>query len=369
MKNIRLIVGTYTQTSNLDYIPRDVERRDGIYTLQASLEAGSAAITSAIGGIDNPSFLTLNSAKTILYAISEVEEYKGNFSGIIGSYSVDSKGCLTEINRRLSGGRGPCHVRLNSTESALVVSNYHGGSVSSFPIENDGSLGEIASFFQHEGSSVNQERQQEPHAHSAIYGSTESVCYVADLGKDQIVAYHQDIKTGILSSFTSATVDVHPGGGPRHMDWHPSGRYLYGINELDSTVSVYKLAHDHKLEWIQSIGTLPNEFEGNSTCADIHVHPSGKYVYGSNRGHDSITAFSVNGETGELSFIDTFSTLGETPRNFAIVGSGDYVVVANQNSDNIVFFGVDEKTGSLESTGLEVKVPMPVCIEILSYSQ
>ena len=314
MKDIRFIVGTYTHTYNLDYIPRNVELKDGIYTVEASLETGDVTITSTVGGIDNPSFLALNSTNTILYAVSEIEKYKEESSGVVCSYSVDGGGRLTELNRRLSGGRGPCHVRLNSKESALVVSNYHGGSVSSFVIEKDGSLGRISSFFQHKGSSVNPERQQEPHAHSAIYGSTDSVCYVADLGKDQIVAYNQDISTGILSPFASATVDVHPGGGPRHMDWHPSGRYLYGINELDSTISVYKVSNDHKLACIQSIGTLPGDFKGSSTCADIHVHPSGKYVYGSNRGHDSIAAFEVNPTTGELSFIDTFSTLGETPR-------------------------------------------------------
>ena len=368
MKKIKFIVGTYTHTANLDYIPRDVVRRDGIYTVEALLENGEASITSTMGGIDNPSFVALNAANTRLYAVSEIEEYEGNASGIICAYSVDNDGRLAEINRRLSGGRGPCHIRLNSSESSLVVSNYHGGSVSSFPIEKDGSLGEIASFFQHEGSSINKERQQEAHAHSAIYGSTESVCYVADLGKDKILGYNQDVATGVLTPLASATVDVHPGGGPRHMDWHPSRKYLYGINELDSTVSVYTLGNDHKLECIQSIETLPKDFEGNSTCADIHVHPSGKYVYGSNRGHDSITAFAIDQGTGKLTFIDSFSTLGETPRNFAIVGQGDYLIAANQNTDNIVFFKLNSESGALQATGLEIEVPMPVCLEILSCS-
>ena len=244
-----------------------------------------------------------------------------------------------------------------------------GGSVAVFPIGKDGRLGEASDFVQHTGSSVNPRRQSEPHAHSIMIDPENRFAFAPDLGLDKILIYKLNLEDGSLTANAQPWARVHPGAGPRHLDFHPNGKYAYVINELDSTFTAFRYdANTGTLTEIQTISTLPEDFDGTSHCADVHVHPSGKFLYGSNRGHDSIVICAIDEETGMLSYIGCESTQGQAPRNFGLNPEGTFLLAANQSTNTIVTFAVDADTGELTATGNVAEVPNPVCLKMLACS-
>lgn len=277
-----------------------------------------------------------------------------------------STGALRLLNQQSSGGNGPCHVAVDREGKCVLVANYGGGSVAVLSLEADGRLGRLTTFIQHEGSSVNPGRQKEPHAHSINLDAANRYAFVADLGLDKILVYRFSADQGTLAPHDPPAVVSKPGAGPRHFAFHPGGQYAYVINELDSTVTA--LSYDSQravLTPIQSISTLPEDFSGDNTTAEVQVHPSGRYVYGSNRGHDSIVVFAADPGSGRLTYVEHESTKGENPRNFAIDPTGEYLLAANQDSDNVVVFRIDKATGQLEPTQHMVKVSRPVCVKMM----
>ena len=285
MTDYLVYIGTYTR--------RDSE---GLYVYRMDGETGALEYVSKVAGLEEPSFLTTDPQNRFLYVVSEIEEYEGKPTGTVSAYSISPEtGELGFLNTRLTGGTIPCHVQVNRAGSALLLANYGSGSVASFPIGGDGALGEAASFFQHEGSSVNPERQEGPHAHSINLDASNRFAFVPDLGADRVMFYRFDADTGRLEPNDPAYVESEPGAGPRHFDFHPDGRRAYVINELGSTVTAYDYdAEAGTLSPIHTVSTLPEGYEGDTTCSDIHVTADGRFVYGSNRGHDSIARFSVD---------------------------------------------------------------------------
>jgi 6-phosphogluconolactonase len=272
---------------------------------------------------------------------------------------------MTPINTRPTIGIIPCHLNVDATSTRLVLANYGSGSVVVYPIRNDGGIGEISEFVQHEGSSIDPERQQGPHAHSVTIGPGNRFAYAADLGIDKLFTYELDIASGKLVPAASPFARMADGAGPRHLDIHPDGKRAYVINELDSTITALTLDPDTgALDPVQTLSTIPEGFSGVTHCADVHVAPSGKFVYGSNRGHDSIAIFAIDQATDELSIVGYELTLGKTPRNFAIDATGSILLAANQDSDTIVTFHIDQQTGELHPTGDVAEVPMPVCVKL-----
>jgi 6-phosphogluconolactonase len=344
-------IGTYTRLGS-----------EGVYTLRLNGDTGELTQVSVATGLENPSFVALDPSGDHLYAVSESSGFNG--SGGITAFNVNrSTGELTQINQQSTGGPGPCHLMIDETDSVVIVTNYSGGSVSIHPLADDGSVGEHSDFVQHVGSSVNQQRQQEAHAHSVNIDNANKRAYVCDLGKDQVLTYDVDIANGKLS--LAGTVDEVAGEGPRHFTFHPSGKYVYVNNELGNTITVYDLGSDGSLSPKQTESTIPDGWDGVTHTADIHVSPDGDFVYVSNRGHDSIAIFSIDQSTGNVTAIGHESTQGETPRNFAITPDGKFLLAENQDSDSIVSFK-RESDGTLTPTGSTIKVPAPVCMQLLA---
>ncbi len=357
---MRIYVGTYTRS-----LPHVDAKSEGIYLISMDPATGALSHVSKTIGVDNPSFVTLHPNGRYLYAVNEVGDFAGRDSGGVSAFAIDAEsGALTFLNQEPTDGAAPCHLTVDATGRYVLCANYTGGSVSMHPINPDGSLGQMSDFVQHVGHSVNPQRQQEPHAHSFTIDKSNRYAYACDLGKDQVVIYQLDLENGKLAANEPPYAETHKGAGPRHFDFHPSGTIAYAINELDSTITVFRYTDvTGALDPIQSIATLPEGFDGRSHCADIHVHPTGKFVYGSNRGHDSIAIFTADETTGELAAVGHEATGGKVPRNFAIDPSGNFLLAANQNSDNVVVFRIDRATGQLTPTGHELTVPTPVCLK------
>jgi 6-phosphogluconolactonase len=358
----RVYVGTYT--GKLGHVDGAAE---GIYLYRFDPTTGALTYVSVAPGITNPSFLAIDPEQRALYAVSEMKTPDGRAGGAVSAYHIDpATGNLTHLNQQSTGGADPCHLSVDATGKFLLVANYTSGSVAMFPIEADGSLGERSDFVQHEGSSIDPNRQQGPHAHSFMIDPGNRYAFAPDLGMDKVMQYKLDLAQGKLIPNDPPWVQIQAGQGPRHFDFHPSRRYAYVINELGSTVTAF--AYDEAqgtLNAIQTLSTLPANFSGRSHCADIHVHPSGQFVYGSNRGHDSIAIFSVDEATGQLTALGHESTQGRTPRNFAIDPTGTILLAANQDTSTVVTFWIDAQTGKLTPTGEIAAVPTPVCLKLV----
>jgi 6-phosphogluconolactonase len=328
---------------------------------------GELTFTGQTADLQNPSYVTLHPSGRYLYAVSEVDKSGDQQGGTVSAFKIDpDTGGLTLINQQLSHGSAPCHVSVDATGHLLTVANYSSGTVAALPVRDNGSLGEATSVEQHVGSSVNPQRQKEPHAHSCTIDAANKFAFAADLGLDKVYVYKLDVLAGKLIPNEVPFVRTHPGAGPRHFAFHPNNRYGYVINEIDSTITSFTYDADKgALNEIQSISTLPADFKGASSCADIHIAPSGKFLYGSNRGHDSIAIFAIDEATGKLTLVAHQSTLGKTPRNFALDPSGKFLVAANQDTSNAVVFNVDQQTGRLTPSGHEIQVPFPVCVKFL----
>jgi len=341
-------------------------KADGIH--QFTLDMATGALTKAGGasGVANPSFVAVSPDHKYLFAIGEVGSFNGKKGGSVASFSIDPKtGALALINQQTSGGDGPCFVTADRAGKCVLVANYGGGSVESIPV-TDGKLGEPGTFIQHQGSSVNKSRQGEPHAHSINVSPDNRFAFAADLGLDRIMVYKLDAEKGTMTPNDPPFAEIPPGSGPRHFAFHPSGRFAYVCGEMTSTVHAMTYDADKGvLKVVQSLSTLPNEVKGNST-AETQVHPSGKWVYVSNRGHDSVAVFKVDLATGHLTAVGHQSTGGKVPRNFGIDPTGKYLIAANQNSNNVVVFAIDEATGMPKPTGHEVEVSKPVCVKFMA---
>lgn len=349
---MRIYVGTYTGTGS-----------QGIYLLRFDEKTGNLTDTGIRTMLEHPSFLALHPSGTHLYAVSELAVFDGRPTGLVCAYSIDPlDGSLSKLNHRDSEGTYPCHVVVDNTGSFVMVSNYGSGTVSVFPILQDGSLGETLQILRHEGSSINEQRQKAPHAHSVTLSQDDPFAYICDLGTDRIMIYRMDPIKKQISPGDPPSLRVSPGSGPRHFAFHPRLPLAYVIHELSNTVSVFSRLPSGGLDTIQTLSTLPNAWQGISSCADIHVHPSGNFLYGSNRGHDSIVGYALDAHSGAMKILGHHASGGKCPRNFSISPSGDFMWVANQESDRIVVFRIDLDTGELTETGSTIEIPKPVCI-------
>lgn len=345
---IGFYIGTYTRGES-----------EGIYRSSFDPATGKMTEPKLVALATNPTFLAWDPAGENLYAVGEV--YKDG--GVI-AYTADREtGRLTKIGETSSGGPGPCHLSVDPSGQCVIAANYGGGSVVSIPIREDGSLGEAGSIIQHEGSGPNEKRQRGAHAHSADVDSSGLRAVFCDLGCDRVFIYDLDPKAAKLAPAELPSFTVAPGAGPRHLAFAPDGKTLYVLNELNSTIDV--MAYDAEkgtVERLQTIETLPNDFDGQNTTAEIAVHPSGKFLYASNRGHDSIACFKIDPTSGKLALIERESTGGEHPRHFTIDPTGKYLLAANRDTNNIVVLRINQETGALTPTGQEIELSMPVCI-------
>lgn len=339
-------VGTYSS-----------EEEKAIQLCSLNHKTGEMRILDGTQGIENPSFLAVNSAGSLLYAVSEKDE------GEVYAFAIDpATKALNSLGSRPTEGGAPCYVSISPNEDYIFVSNYSGGNVNVFPVNADGSLQQMSDQIKHKGSGIREDRQDAPHPHSVIPDRSGEHVLVCDLGLDQILIYR--LEAGKLTKHRE--VNLPPGSGPRHLAVHPSGQWLYLANELNSTITVF--ANDEQagnLTVLQHLGALPEQYITGSddTAADIHVSDCGRFLYASNRGHDSIALFLIDASTGLLEAVDWQLTGGRTPRNFAIIG--DMLLAANQNSSNIISFAIDGDSGRLIPTGNELVIQTPVCIQAI----
>ncbi len=356
-KSLPVYFGTYTGGDNSS---------KGIYRSVLDLGTGKLSNPVLAAETRNPSFLEIHPDGNFLYAVSE-----SGRAGSVSAYVIDrNTGDLKFLNQQLSGGSGPCHISIDHEGKNALVANYGSGSASVIPIKSNGRLGEPTGFVQHVGSSVNLRRQKEPHAHSINVSPDNRFAFVADLGIDKVMIYRLDIEKGTIEKNSPPFAKVKPGAGPRHFAFRPDGKYAYVINELDCTVTAFAYEPaSGTLTDIQTITTLPNEFDGSNSCAELRVHPNGKFLYGSNRGHDSIVVYRINSAKGTLTFVEHESADIKTPRNFNIDPTGRFCLVANQGSNSVVVFRINQKTGALEPTGYKISVGRPVCVRFLRHNR
>ena len=354
-----LYVGTYTVS-----LPHVQATAQGIYAFERTADGLMQAI-DWYPSLPNPTFLDVHSEHNLLFACGEVDDIEEFGGGGVSAHTFDPEtGALTMVDRHASGGEWPCHVRLDEARSRIALANYKSGSIQTIPYGDDGRFVEGAFNVQHEGSSVNEERQEGPHAHSTTLDPSGRFLIACDLGMDMARVYELDGADGPLTHRSDLV--VRPGSGPRHFDFHPNGRWAYVLNELSATIDVCNWDGEAgTLTSIQTINTLPDDWDGHVSTADIHVHPSGKWAYNSNRGHDSITIFAVDADDGTLTLLGHESTRGKTPRNFALSPEGDRLYAANQDSDTIVVFALDQETGLLSATGEVIDAPTPVCLKFV----
>jgi 6-phosphogluconolactonase len=347
-------VGTYTSGKS-----------EGIYLYRLNVSSGELKHVATTKGVKDPSYLAVAPSGRFLYAVNEVEEFAGKKNGAVSAFSIDPRtGVLSLLNQPPSSGGAPCYLAVDRTESFVLVANYVGGNVAVLPVERDGSLALATDVKQDQGSSINGARQQGPHAHCIVLDPANRFAYACDLGADKIMIFRFDARQGKLITNEPRWMKVEAGAGPRHLVFHPSGTFAYVINELHATVTVFAQNRiTGELKELQTLATLPPDFKAANTSADIHVSRDGRFLYCSNRGHDSIAAFKINPGNGKLSFIAHESTGGKTPRNFVIDPTGSFLLVANQHSDNIVAFRRDRRTGRLSATGHVAEVPSPVCLK------
>ncbi len=351
--NCLIYVGTYTGAKS-----------KGIYACRMNLASGALSSLGLVAQTPNPTFLAIDPKSRLLFAVNEIVRYEGKPAGSISDFSFDAEtGKLTPITRRSSIGSGPCHLVLDQAGHNIFVANYGSGSMAVFPVQPGGNLGENTAFFQDAGKSIDTDRQEGPHAHCMVLDAANRFAFACDLGVDKTMIYRFDPRRGTLTPNQPPFVPARPGSGPRHLAFHPDGRHAYIIHELNSTIAVF--AYDPRrgaLKELQTISTLPEDFKGERHAAEVEVHPSGKFLYGSNRGHDSIAVFAIDPVKGTLTPVEYQPTQGKTPRHFTFDPTGRHLLVANQDSDNIVVFDIDAGTGKLKATGQVLEVPSPTCI-------
>jgi 6-phosphogluconolactonase len=349
-----VFVGTYTSKT----------ASKGIYALRFDDRSGKISGLTVAAESQDPSFVAVSADGKYLFAVNEVGDFGGAKSGAVSAYSIDrASGKLTLLNQVASGGADPCYVSIDKTGKYLLVANYTGGNVSVFPIGADGKLGTAVAFEQHAGHSVVKDRQEGPHAHWFGTSPDNKYALSVDLGLDEVLVDKFDETSGKITPNDPPYANVEVGAGPRHLVFSPGAKFAYVTNEIGSTVTMFTYdVATGTLEPKQVIGTLPGDFTGTNDTAEIAMHPSGKFLYVSNRGRDSIAIYGVAAKTGVLTFVGDFLTRGKTPRNFTIDPSGHFLLVANQETNDIEVFRIDQNSGELGFTGERVEVPAPVDI-------
>ncbi len=352
-------IGTYTSGAS-----------QGIYVYRMNSNAENLKLVSVTRDVDNPSYLAIDHKNRYLFAVNELTEFQGEPGGAVSSFAIEQKtGNLDFINQQPSRGEAPCYIIVDQTDNYVLVANYMGGNVSVLPFDDSGRLGRATDVVQHEGSSVHPKRQQTAHAHSIVLSPDNRFAFVCDLGLDKIMVYRFNQQEGILHSHPTPWAKIKDGAGPRHFIFHPNGNYAYLINELNSTVIAFSYdKSEGRLKEAQTISSLPDDFDEKNLGADIHISPSGKFLFATNRGHDSIAAFLIDGNTGRLTYLYHEPTQGKIPRNFAIDPTGKFLLVANKESDNINVFKIDQDTGELTATSDTLKIPNPSCIKFIPFA-
>ena len=349
--------GTYTNNT----------KSRGIYVSRLDGATGALSAPELAAETPSPSFLALHPSRDFLYAANEVGEFQGTKTGSVSAFAIDrASGRLAAMNQQSSGGSGPAHVSVDNKGRNVLVANYGGGSVAVLPLGSDGGLQAASSVVQHTGASVNPQRQKAPHAHFITAAPDDRVVYAVDLGLDKVMIYAFDPGKGVLTERAFAALD--PGSGPRHIALHPKQPFAYVINELTCTVTAFRRdSASGDLKAFQTISTLPagESVQKGFSTAEVQVHPSGRFLYGSNRGHDSIVVFTIDQKTGNLTHVQNEPTQGSTPRNFGIDPSGAFLLAANQRSDSVVVFRIDAASGRLAPAGQRIDVPAPVCVKFV----
>lgn len=355
-KKYRVYIGTYTGPASR-----------GIYQTTLDAATGQLVPPQLAAEIVSPSFVAIHPNQKYLYAVSETADFDGKKTGAVTAFSIDeSTGALKVLNQQASEGMHPCHLVVDATGKNVLVANYSSGTVAVLPIDvNSGRVSKASSTIQHTGSSVNKQRQEGPHAHSINLDAANRFAFAADLGLDKVLIYKFDPAAGTLTANDPAAGVLAPGSGPRHLAFHPSGKYVYVNNEMTSGITAFNYdAAKGSLTEIHTLSTLPGEVPGNSTAETV-VHPSGNSVYVSNRGHNSIAVFACDPATGRLTAKGHTPTGGKTPRNFNVDPTGTFLLAANQESGDVTVFRIDPATGGLTPTGTKIEVGSPVCIRFL----
>ncbi len=355
-KKLLVFVGTYTSGKS-----------KGIYSYHLDLDSGALTPIGVAPSV-NPSFVAIDPSHRYLYAVNETESFEGKpHTGGVSAFAIDPRTSeLKALNAQASEGASPCDIVVDPKGKHVLVANYSSGTVAVLPISADGRLSPASSVVQHQGKGKNPQRQEGPHAHSIGFDPTGRHVLSCDLGTDKVLVYKLDEATGKLTANDEPFASIEPGSGPRHFAFGANGRFLYVLNEMASTVTT--LEYDGLRgagKTLDTISTLPAGFQGENTTAEIAVHPSGRTLYASNRGHNSIAVFSIDPLGGKLTFVEHQSSGGKTPRGFAVDPTGAFLVCGNQDSDNLVVMRIDPETGKLKPTGHKVEVGAPVCVQIL----
>ena len=350
--------GTYTDTTS-----------KGIYVSRFNSATGALTKPELAAATPQPSFLAITPDARFLYAVNEVNSYGGQPTGSVSAFAVHKDtGMLTALNKQQTGGADPAHVSVDRTGRSVLVANYSGGSIAVFPVGDDGSLGNVVSFVQHTGRSVNPDRQAGPHAHQILTDPSNQFAYVADLGLDKVLIYRFDGAKHTVTRATPPSAALKPGAGPRHLAFDSSGAHVYVLNELACTITAFNRdSSNGSLTEFETISSLPpgDAPQNGYTTAEIAISPSGGFLYASTRGHDSISVYSVDPASGRLSFVANTRLPGKTPRGFGISPDGAHLLVAQQGSDSVVVFRIDKPTGKLTATGTSVNVGKPVDVKFV----
>ena len=353
-----LFVGTYTQEGS---------KSKGIYAYRFDQATDQITSLGLAAETANPSFVAIHPNGQFLYAVNELQNYKGPNSGGVSAFSIDrATGKLTFLNEVPSRGADPCYIIVDKAGKHVLVANYTGGSIAVFPVLADGKLGAASDFVQHSGHGADPKRQEGPHAHSIDLSPDNRFAFVDDLGLDELKVYKYDAAKGSLTPNSPPFAKLDPGAGPRHFVLHPSGKFAYVVAEMASSVTAFSEdLNKGTLQRLQTVSTLPKDFSGENDDAEIHIHPSGKFLYASNRGHDSIAVFAIDPQKGTLAQIEDVPTQGKIPRSFEIDPTGNFLFAENEKSDNIAVFRIDAKTGRLTATGKVLDVGSPVDMKFL----
>ena len=360
--------GEHSVGTMLVYVGGQSRTRDGgIHRFGLDMATGKLAAVGATTGVGSPTFLIIHPSGRFLYAVNERGRFRGKPSGSLSAFAIDpATGDLSPLNQEATGGPGPCHLTVDKAGRHVLAANYSGGSVCVLPVADDGRLGKASAFVQHQGSSVHPQRQKSPHAHSINLDAANRFAVVADLGLDKVLVYRFDPARGSLTPNDPPCATLKPGSGPRHLAFHPNGRFAYVINELDSTVTAFAYdAEKGTLATLETLTTLPEGFQGSNATAEVLVHPSGKFLYGSNRGHNSIVVYTLDPRSGKPALVEHEPVQGDWPRNFNLDPTGTWLIAANRRSNSLVVFGIDPASGALTPTGHTAHVLAPACVKFL----
>jgi len=352
----------------LVYFGLHVDQPDkGISIAHFNTDTGVLSEPKLVAQAAMPGYFVIDPTGKFLYSVNSFSKFKGEASGALSAYAIDAAtGNLRLINQVASSGANPAFIALDGNATHVLAANYTGGSISVFAIRSDGGIGDRTAFVQHSGHSVNPDRQQEPHPHAIYVDPTDRYVLVPDLGQDKVFVYRYDNKSGSLSANVPPFGAVAPGAGPRHLAFHPNGRWVYVVDEMGGTVTQFNWdSNTGTLSQPNATRTTPDDFNGVNTSGEVRISADGKFLYATNRGPDDLAVFSIDPATGGLTFLQRVPTQGKMPRFFTFDPTGHWLIVCNHDSDNAVVFKVDPDTGRLTQNGEPIKVPNPYCAEFL----